>query len=155
MATILPVPFHPQESDAGCVLACAQMMLAFLGIRRSQPELARVLGVDPLVGTPGPRLRRLNSPDLEVVYTEGELSAVENWLEQRLPVMMFVQTAQLDYWEGLRSQHAIVVIGLDEKNATILDPVFPASENPKQILRLELQVASGWMRHRYVVIRRR
>lgn len=155
MAAPLAVPFHPQETDAACVLACAQMALGYLGVTQSQTELAHILGADPEFGTPGPRLTRLNSSELEVIYAEGEMDAVGNWLAQGLPVLLFVQTEQLDYWQSWRSQHAVMVVALDESSATLLDPAFPASENPKQVARLELQIASDWMSNRYAVIRRR
>lgn len=155
MAEPLAVQFHPQESDAGCVLACAQMALGYLGISQAQSELARVLDADPDLGTISSRLTRLDSSELEVIYTEGELDTVEDLLGQGHPVVLFVQTSELAYWKGHQTQHAVVVIGMDESTATVFDPAFPETDNPQHVQRLELQLASDWMHNRYAVIRRR
>lgn len=155
MAEPLAVPFFPQATEAGCVAACAQMVLAFHGLHRAQAELTNVLGVDPEFGTPASRLKRLESAELEVIYTDGELSVVSHWLDAGLPVILFAQTMELAYWQGWRTQHAVVVTAIDDSTVTVLDPAFPATENPKHATRPEMQLASDWLLNRLAVLRPR
>ncbi len=65
MANVLSVPHFRQESDGYCLPACAQMVLSYLGVVRSQADLARQLGARPNIGTPHSHLTRLTSPELE------------------------------------------------------------------------------------------
>ncbi len=68
MATSLPVPHRRQQSEAGCLPACVEMVLAYLGEARSQEVLFRQLGTNPDIGTPASRVLRLQSRSLTVSY---------------------------------------------------------------------------------------
>ena len=48
---LIALPHSNQEEDGYCLTACTQMVLAYLGISRSQHELARQLGVISTVFT--------------------------------------------------------------------------------------------------------
>ncbi len=97
MSNVLKVPFCRQETDAGCLPACAQMVLSYLGITRSQDELIRILGTHPLTGTPYSRITRLRSLDVEVTYQTGDLDTVNHYLAQNIPVIAFVRLRELPY----------------------------------------------------------
>jgi len=51
MANVLNVPHFPQTTEGGCLPACAQMVLAYLGEEHSQAELVRKLGTRSHIGT--------------------------------------------------------------------------------------------------------
>ena len=82
MARILNVTHSRQETETGCLAACAQMVLDYLGIRRSQDELARKMRSIPHVGTVGRNILNLQSSELRVVYTQGTLEHLRAWLAQ-------------------------------------------------------------------------
>jgi hypothetical protein len=67
------------------------MALAYLGVSRSQEELARKLGLRPRLGVPASNITRLRSASLDILYTDGILEDVANWLTQGAPVFAFVQ----------------------------------------------------------------
>jgi predicted protein tyrosine phosphatase len=74
MSNILPVPHRRQLADGYCLPACVQMVLAYWGIERDQPDLARQLHMIAKAGTPGSRILSLASATLEVVYRSGDLT---------------------------------------------------------------------------------
>lgn len=122
MARILNVTHSRQETETGCLAACAQMVLNYLGIRRSQDELARQMRSIPHVGTVGRNILNLQSSELRVVYTQGTLEQLRAWLSQEVPVIALVQTAELPYWDKVEARRTVVVVGLDEENVYLLDP---------------------------------
>lgn len=127
MSNILPVPYRRQELDAGCLPACAQMVLAYLGVQCSQAEIARLLGTHPQAGTPYSCLVRLRSAQLDVAYRKASaLDDIANWLAQDLPVIAFVQMRELPHWQGHWSQHAVVIVGLSADHVYILAPAASA-----------------------------
>ena len=122
MARILNITHSRQETETGCLAACAQMVLDFLGIQRSQDELASQMHSIPHVGTVGRNILNLQSPGLHVIYTHGTLEHLRLWLSQEVPVIALVQTVELPYWDKMEARHAVVVVGLDEENVYLLDP---------------------------------
>lgn len=123
MAKNLSVPFSAQQKHGYCLLACAQMALAHLGISRSQSTLASELGIFEDFGVPSSNIRRLKSSSIEVIYaTEATLSNLAHWLEQKVPVIAFVHTAQLDYWQNHPAQHAVLLVAIDNASVYLLDP---------------------------------
>jgi hypothetical protein len=85
MLTGLSVPHHPQLADGLCLPACAQMVLAYCGIYRSQNSLARQLQTIPGAGTPGSRLRNLASHGLAIHYSEGTLDDLRVAIAHAIP----------------------------------------------------------------------
>jgi hypothetical protein len=53
-ARSLPIEHRPQEVDAGCLAACAQMALTAIGVTASQTDLNRIFEIFELtpVGVP-------------------------------------------------------------------------------------------------------
>jgi hypothetical protein len=50
VATNLPLPHKPQKGDGYCLPACVQVVLAYLGISRSQDAIIKTLGLNPPFG---------------------------------------------------------------------------------------------------------
>lgn len=99
------------------------MVLAYLGVSCSQDDLARQMGTRPRFGTMYSNITRLRSDALEVVYSaNGLLRDVAAWLARRVPIIAFVQMRELPYWNGRWSQHAVVIVGLDDVAVHLLDP---------------------------------
>lgn len=126
MANVLSLPHHPQKADGYCLPACVQMVLAHLGVFRSQEQVARQLGTRPGLGTPHSNVVRLESPDLRVVYGEGDLDMLRYHLERRAPVIVFVQAGEFPHWSGRTFRHAVVAVDLDDAFVYILDPASEA-----------------------------
>ena len=150
MSNALKVPFCRQETDTGCLPACAQMVLSYLGITRSQTELVHILGTHPLAGTPYSRITRLRSLDIEVTYQTGDLDDVSHYLAQNIPVIAFVQLRELSYWGGRWAQHALVVVAVDETNVQVLDPA--QGEQIISISREEFVLAWDEMNNTYTAL---
>jgi ABC-type bacteriocin/lantibiotic exporter with double-glycine peptidase domain len=127
------------------------MVLAHLGITRSQAELARILGTHPVVGTPYSRITRLRSIGVEILYRTGDLNDIARWLEQSLPVIVFVQLRELPYWDDHWAQHALVVVGLN-KEVRVLDPT--RDKRVISIPRADFMLAWDEMDGAYAVITR-
>jgi ABC-type bacteriocin/lantibiotic exporter with double-glycine peptidase domain len=150
MLNNLTVPFFRQETDSGCLPACAQMVLAHLGLTRSQANLACILDAHPIVGTPHSHIARLRSLGVEVNHCTSDLDDIARWLEENLPVIAFVQLRELPYWEGHWAQHALVVVGLDKASVHVLDPA--RDEQAISISRADFMLAWDEMDGTYAVI---
>lgn len=153
MPNILKTPFFRQETEAGCLPACAQMSLSHIGIHCSQSDLVRWMDVHPVVGAPGSRITRLRRLGVEVVYQAGDLDPILHWLEQGYPVIVFVQVRELLYWSGHQAQHALLVVGMGEMNVYALDPAQDAQG--VTILRDDFMLAWDEMDNVYAVVHSR
>jgi len=154
MDNILSVPFSPQHDHGYCLPACAQMGLAYLGISRTQKILARELGLIEQYGVPAPNIMRLRSRTLDVIYAQnGDLLDIREWLDKAVPVIACVQAGELEHWRKQYAQHAVLLVGLDEKFVFMLDPAMNSS-----VLKVpvgEFMLAWDEMDNRYAVITRR
>jgi ABC-type bacteriocin/lantibiotic exporter with double-glycine peptidase domain len=121
MLTGLSVPHYPQQADGLCLPACAQMVLAYWGIRRTQDRLARALKTIPGAGTPGSCLRDLASRNLAVHYGEGAIHELRLALTQAIPPIILVNTKHLPHWR-LETAHAVVLLAMDDNQVMINDP---------------------------------
>lgn len=119
MAANLPLPHKPQKGDGYCLPACAQMVLAYLGISRSQESLGKTLGLNPLFGTRHSNIKKLASAKIKVTYKTGTLDELHHWLEQNMPVIVFIQANDLPHWSGHHFQHAIVVVGIEAETNSV------------------------------------
>lgn len=90
MSTSLLVPHYPQQADGYCLPACAQMVLAYWGVNRSQNRLARQLNTIRGAGTPGSRLLNLASRSLDVQYDSGTLDDLRAAIAQGVPSIVLV-----------------------------------------------------------------
>jgi hypothetical protein len=98
------------------------MVLAYLGISRTQESLARMMGVVIPVGVPSSRIKKLASLKITVTYQQGTLDDIHDWLNQDVPVIVFLLMSELPHWRGQELQHAVVIVGLDDQNVYLMDP---------------------------------
>jgi predicted double-glycine peptidase len=103
------------------------MVLAYLGLSRAQERLARELDVRPPFGAPASNVTRLRSNVLDVTFTSGDLDDLQSHLARGNPPIVFVQASEFPHWRGHVSQHAVVVVGMDERAVHILDPAADAA----------------------------
>lgn len=149
MPTILRNVSHVlQTADSDCLVACAQMVLDFVGVHKSYDELAKVLGTR-WFGTPARNLKNLETKELTVVLTEMDLNDIQLCLQQQQPVIAFVHTADLSYWVE-PTNHAVVVIGFDERHFYLHDPFFQNA--PQKVPSEQLALAQLHFDHLCAVI---
>ena len=74
MSAILPVPHYRQSKEGYCLPACARMVLAYLGIERTEAEISQLLGTRG-IGTPGFAIQRLTAWGVQV---DASRSSVRN-----------------------------------------------------------------------------
>lgn len=121
-SVLLPVPQHKQVGEFNCLPACACMVLRYFGQSADEFALAKRLGTTEL-GTPGSRLLRLQSAQMEVNFAPLALPLIYAQLELGAPVVALVQTILLDYWQE-DFAHAVVVVGYGEGEIWLNDPAF-------------------------------
>jgi len=117
---------HFQQSAPGyCLPACVRMVLAYLGLERTEAEVGRILGAREY-GTPSFAVQRLAALGLRVVYGAWSIPQLFSALDAGQPVILFVHTEFLDYWRE-DVAHAIVVVGAVENQQFWLhDPALPS-----------------------------
>jgi ABC-type bacteriocin/lantibiotic exporter with double-glycine peptidase domain len=150
MANYLPVPYYKQNKVGYCLAACAQMVLAFQGVSRSQDNLANQLQIKPSLGIPTRNIQLLASRDISVVYGEGVITDLQKWLVAGKPVITFVQAGEFSHWQGEYFQHAVVVIGITDQIVWLLDP--DKDETPIAVSEDEFMLAWLGMDYLYAVI---
>jgi len=121
-----PIPLHhfQQSADGYCLSACVRMVLAYLGLERSEDEVSQVLGAQEF-GTPSFAVRRLMAWGLQTTYREWSISHLLAVLGSGQPVILFVRTGFLDYWQR-DVAHAVVVVGARaDQQFWLHDPALP------------------------------
>ena len=137
-----------QEESQGCLAACAQIVLRFFGVRRTQRELNRLFGLT-VAGVPASRILRLSQFGVTAVYKSGYEQVLSTTIEQGNPLIAFVFTGDLPYWQA-NLRHAVVVIGFDAQFVQLLDPAF--SDHPKQVAWGDFLLAWSEFDYRYAII---
>ena len=146
---LLQVPHRLQLADGYCLPACVQMVLAYWGIEQDQRILAVQMETIADGGTPGPRVKRLQSRRLNVTYGEGEISDLQSAIQRGIPPIALVLTSELPYWDT-STAHAVVVVGIDDASVWVNDPGQP--EHPIKISRGDFQLAWDEMVNRYAIL---
>ena len=150
-SNLLKVEHRLQETDAGCLPACVQMVAQYLGVNFTQAELAALFESLP-EGVPASRITRLQRRGFKVVYAaDGELASLRQSIEQKLPPIVFLQTDTLPYWK-IETAHTVVLLGLTDDEAYLNDPAF--SESPQICSLAAFQTAWQEFENRYAVISR-
>lgn len=123
---------HCRQSNPGaCLPACVRMVLTYWGHETSEAKLARLMGAY-WYGTPLSRVSRLSSLGFQVVYEQASLEQLRAYLAQRLPIIVFVRTGSLAYWNE-NVAHAVVVVGLDNEQIYLHDPSLDSGPNTVDI----------------------
>ena len=105
------------------------MVLANLGISLAEAEVGRIIGAKSF-GTPSFAIQRLSKLGLQVQYKEWSTSALLAVLREKRPLIAFVRTGFLDYWQE-DFAHAVVVVGaVDSEQVWAHDPAKESSPLP-------------------------
>lgn len=116
--------YWPQRRDGECLVACCKMVLAYLGIEKSEDWLWRHLATDEV--TPFPKIEAL-APLLGVIIELHKDGVPENfapYLESGLPVIAAIDADDVRYWPYTHN-HAVVVVGFNEQIVFVYDPAQP------------------------------
>lgn len=147
----IPIKHAPQETDAGCLAACAHMILTHLNITISQTELNQLFELTPL-GVPLSRFSRLQQHGIQAsIRRNGELDDLRLAIDQETPPIVFIRTQQLSYWAE-DTQHAVLLSGYDGSDLLIHDPAFP--EAPRRVPSDELLLAWDEFDNTYALLHR-
>jgi ABC-type bacteriocin/lantibiotic exporter with double-glycine peptidase domain len=145
---LLSVEHHIQEQKAGCLAACAYMVLLYRNQVHSQQSLNLLFGTTS-IGAPLSRIKRLERHEFQVVLEFGDETSLRTAIDQNIPPIAFVRTNQFSYW-STDVQHAVVVIGYDEANFFVNDPAF--AQAPQQIEINEFMLAWDEFDYQYALI---
>jgi ABC-type bacteriocin/lantibiotic exporter with double-glycine peptidase domain len=127
----LTVPHWRQQQPGECLAACAAMVLLHLGVPAAYERLKQQLDVETS-SAPFFYIDRLRSWRLVVERKQGTLATMQMHLAAGRPVLVPVDTALLPYWitrpditDAERvTDHAVVVVGLDDQFIYVNDPDF-------------------------------
>lgn len=122
---ILSVPLIQQRDEGECLAACAAMVLDYMGMSVPYERLLKLLRIQ-WFGTASFRIRELEKLGLIVVFKEGTLEELHHHLANDRPCITPVKTVELPYRDDARD-HAVVVVGLDDKHVYLNDPDFPSA----------------------------
>jgi ABC-type bacteriocin/lantibiotic exporter with double-glycine peptidase domain len=131
-----------QRREADCLVACADMVLNHLGLAIDDARLAKILRVGAEF-TPFSHLRYLEQLGLSIILeTEGEVSLFETYIAVGLPIIVGVKTLNWPHWGEIITEHAVVVVGIDQAHDLIYlhDPFFADAPIEMDLLRFE----TGW-----------
>ncbi len=134
--TLLPVSHYRQRRQTECLAACAATVLDYQ-VPVLYERLVKLLQIG-LAGAPFRNLRFLESLGLSVCIEQGEIATLLSHLERGLPVLAFLDTAQLSFWNQATA-HAVVVVGIEDDSIYVNDPAW--AQAPKEISVAEFELA--------------
>jgi ABC-type bacteriocin/lantibiotic exporter with double-glycine peptidase domain len=147
-AILLNVRHRTQSSEADCLAACAAMVLEYIHRPIDYDQLLNLLQVR-WFGAPSSNIQALTRLNVRVIYTEGTLEKLHDDLLNDRPSIAFVAAHELPYWDR-HTQHAVVVVGLDDQYIYLNDPAFATSPIPVTHADFEL----AWLEQdrRYAIL---
>ncbi len=122
---LLSVPLLNQKSDGDCLAACAAMTLEYINDTIEYHQLLKILNVASF-GAPASNIRNLKQLNLMVNYRITDLAGLKSLIDNGQPVIVFVRTGDLPYWQ-YATDHALVVVGYENDQILINDPYFDNS----------------------------
>ena len=140
----LIISHQPQLKASDCLVACAAMALKHLDVRFRYNRLTKRLHTRQS-GTAFRNLRYLSELNLIVKIKYGDMQTLFELIDNGIPVIARVQTEPLSYW-SLGTDHAIVVVGYDDKSIWVNDPYF--EDAPKRVTQTEFELA--WLDGEYL-----
>lgn len=147
--TLLAVSHQPQHQDSDCLAACSAMVLDYLHIPYTYPQLLRLLQIQPF-GTWFRNIQFLQSLGLTVSIGYGDVETLERHLDVGLPIIVYVDTGFLTSYWAESTNHALVVIGIEDERIYLNDPFFQAA--PQILLFNEFLPAWIEQKQLYAVI---
>ena len=149
LTPLLLVSHRPQIEQADCLAACAAMILDYLQIPVNYPRLQRLLNIRSF-GAVFSDIVNLRTLGVSITVDEGDLSAVQGYLESGLPVIAAVNTGYLpSYWKEAVG-HALVIIAVEDEGVYVNDPALLTA--PRLITINEFLTAWGEKDFLYAVI---
>lgn len=145
---LLPVPHRQQTEEADCLPICVAMVLEYFGHSPNYAKLYKLLNATPY-GTPARNVQRLTALGCDVVYSSSTLEGIAEYLTAGIPIIIFLRTSELPYWK-IATNHAVVVVGLDEEFIYLNDPAFPTA--PQHVSHLEFLLSWLEFDYTYAVI---
>ncbi len=109
---LLPISHLKQTGEGDCLVACAGMILDHLGLTVRYADLLRLLQVRSF-GAPAGNIRLLAQLGLTVTYSVTDLNGIVQLLDVGVPVIAFLRTGDLPYWQ-YSTDHAVVVVGYND-----------------------------------------
>ncbi len=139
-----------QEREADCLVACAVMVLEYLGIYRGYSWLGKALQTTA-IGTPFRNLTNLhNILGVHVIVDiDGALSDFETVLDLGLPIIVAVDSDDANIWPYYQN-HAVVVAGFNKETIFINDPA--TQEAPQEVALKTFLWAWSRRDYQYAVI---
>lgn len=104
---ILRITHYRQQQQADCLAACAYVALTHLGIRIRYDRLLRLLQVRSF-GASFYNLHALHELGVSATMGDGDMTILEAYLNQQLPVLASVDTQDLPYWDT-SERHVVLV----------------------------------------------
>ena len=141
-----------QQRESDCLVACAAMITAYLGIQADYDKLAKIVR-SRWFGTPFGHIRYLDSLGLSVVHGyHGDIDLFARNIEIGLPVLVNVQTIGWPHWQGEVTYHAVVVLGCDQTGEVIYihDPFF--TEAPIELNLTQFMIGWQEQNRQYAVV---
>lgn len=148
MTDLISLSHYLQSADGLCLAACVRIVLAYWGSAVSEEDVAELLGIG-LWGVPASAIRRLSRWGWDVDYGRGARVDLRQWLQRGIPVIAFVRTDFLAYWD-MDVGHAIVVVGMNDEQVHVHDPVM--EKGPVSISAISFEAAWTEMDYGYAVI---
>jgi len=149
MMSIWPVPYFQQSVSGYCLPACVRMVLAYQGAEHTEQEISKILGTRKM-GTPCYAVKRLAGWGYQVEYRSWSKRELLSVLDQGQPMIVFVQTIFLGYWQE-NVAHAIVVVGItDDQEFWVHDPA--QSHGPLRVSQNGLLAAWGEFGYKGAVV---
>lgn len=145
--TLLAISHLQQKQEADCLAACAQIVLQYLQIPIPYSRLLQILETDR-GGSRFSKLRQLEVElglIVELAQGDDDLNLFYRYLNQALPVIVSVNTAELKSYWNVGTYHAVVVTGLDDEYVYLADPYF--DDAPQEVRRDEFLLA--WLEQDY------
>jgi ABC-type bacteriocin/lantibiotic exporter with double-glycine peptidase domain len=139
----LNIPHLKQHRQADCLASCAAMVLAYWKRSINYNKLITLLDIRD-VGAPYSNIQRLSQLEMSVNLADGELTDLENHLQQGEPCILFLRTGELSYWH-MDTGHAVVLTGIDETYVYLNDPAFSIA--PQTVSHGEFLL--GWLEFDY------
>lgn len=126
------------------------MVLTHLGFQMEYDTILHLLKVRAF-GASGQNLKYLSPLGVTVIYREGSLDELKHHWQNGYPCIVLVRTTELPHW-GYATDHAVVVVGMEDQLVFIHDPAFAAAPIAIPLTAFEL----AWMDfdYRYAVLTR-
>lgn len=149
---LVGVKHSRQQRETDCLVACCSMILDYLQVPNNYDQLTKLLDAQDF-GTVFSNVQKLTAWGLAVtIYEKATLSDCERYLSLGLPVIVAVNTWTLLHWEGIETQHALIIVGLDmtEQTVYVLDPFF--AQSPLELPLNQFEPAWVEMGRQFAVI---